>query len=202
MKKSIATLTVACGLLAASPAGATELVQNGNFDTGDFTGWTLVGDTASGDFIAGVAGDPANPANNIAYFNATTIGSVVQYLSTTPGQSYNWSFDLELTDSDGTPTNNFYFTFGDDFYEVMPGMTSLDWTTFSGVTGPATGSSTPIQFYFHTDNDYYLLDNVSFSAVGGVPEPSTWAMMILGFAAVGGSLRMTRRKRNVAVARA
>jgi hypothetical protein len=30
---------------------------------------------------------------------------------------------------------------------------------------------------------------------GGVPEPSAWALMILGFGAVGASLRMTRRGR-------
>ncbi len=39
------------------------------------------------------------------------------------------------------------------------------------------------------------LDNVSFAngAVGAVPEPSTWAMMILGFAGVG---FMAYRRRN------
>ncbi len=29
---------------------------------------------------------------------------------------------------------------------------------------------------------------------GGVPEPATWAMMILGFGMAGGALRTTRRK--------
>ena len=33
---------------------------------------------------------------------------------------------------------------------------------------------------------------------GGVPEPATWAMMIIGFGAIGGTLRIRRRK--VAVA--
>lgn len=34
--------------------------------------------------------------------------------------------------------------------------------------------------------------------VGGVPEPSSWAMMLLGFGAIGGSLRLGRRKRKIA----
>lgn len=38
--------------------------------------------------------------------------------------------------------------------------------------------------------------------VGGIPEPSTWAMMILGFGLVGGALRHSRRRRSGAVAQA
>lgn len=43
----------------------------------------------------------------------------------------------------------------------------------------------------------------SFSPIGSnaVPEPSTWAMMILGFAFVGGSLRTSRRRSLVVLGR-
>jgi len=34
----------------------------------------------------------------------------------------------------------------------------------------------------------------------GVPEPATWAIMLLGFGAVGGALRMSRRKASAALA--
>ncbi len=44
-------------------------------------------------------------------------------------------------------------------------------------TGPGTGGGT-----------------LTISQVGGaVPEPATWAMMILGFAAIGGTMRFRRR---------
>lgn len=33
----------------------------------------------------------------------------------------------------------------------------------------------------------------SFNVVGGVPEPTTWAMMLMGFAAIGFSMRRRRR---------
>jgi hypothetical protein len=41
------------------------------------------------------------------------------------------------------------------------------------------------------DNNGPLVDNISLS-IGAVPEPSTWAMMILGFGLVGASLRRRR----------
>ena len=41
------------------------------------------------------------------------------------------------------------------------------------------------------------IDDVSISASGGVPEPATWAMMLVGFAAMGATLR--RRRAMVAV---
>ena len=51
-----------------------------------------------------------------------------------------------------------------------------------------------------TNSDGFSLDNVSFAsaAVGAVPEPTTWAMMIIGFGAIGGAMRR-RRKVNVKV---
>lgn len=36
-------------------------------------------------------------------------------------------------------------------------------------------------------------------AAPAVPEPATWAMLIMGFFGIGGVLRLPRRKRNVAV---
>jgi hypothetical protein len=46
------------------------------------------------------------------------------------------------------------------------------------------------------------LSDISFSSgtVGAVPEPATWAMMLIGFGAVGGTARYRRRKTNVAFA--
>lgn len=40
---------------------------------------------------------------------------------------------------------------------------------------------------------YYALDDFTYHAVTSVPEPASWAMMILGFAMVGGTLRRRQR---------
>ena len=54
---------------------------------------------------------------------------------------------------------------------------------------------------FNADFSYndlsFSLTNVS--AVAPVPEPSTWAMLLVGFALAGGALRQ-RRKQTVRVA--
>nr|WP_126174641.1 PEPxxWA-CTERM sorting domain-containing protein [Altericroceibacterium xinjiangense] len=40
---------------------------------------------------------------------------------------------------------------------------------------------------------------VVYSSVGVVPEPATWAMMLLGFGAIGFAMRKAKRKPNVSV---
>ena len=64
----------------------------------------------------------------------------------------------------------------------------------------ATGAGS-LQMAFGTtsaDNIGPLLDNVRLD-VSAVPEPATWAMMLLGLGFVGGAMRSRRRKQNVAV---
>ena len=52
--------------------------------------------------------------------------------------------------------------------------------------------------------DQLILDNISVNAVGpigsAVPEPATWAMMIIGFGAVGSMVRTSRRRQAYAFA--
>ena len=53
--------------------------------------------------------------------------------------------------------------------------------------------------------DYYPYDNLggvtlNVQPAGGVPEPTTWALMLLGFIGLGSTLRRTRRQKAFAVA--
>jgi hypothetical protein len=61
--------------------------------------------------------------------------------------------------------------------------------------------ATSVSFYIYDDN---LSDNrggVSL-ALSAVPEPATWAFMIVGFGAVGASMRSARRIKNTSTATA
>lgn len=89
-----------------------------------------------------------------------------------------------------------------------PGNVFLDSITFVTGLDPATGladkgylgftSTTPIAgFQFESTNGGTLNTGFTDISIAAVPEPSTWAMMILGFAGVG---FMAYRRRNQGVA--
>jgi len=67
------------------------------------------------------------------------------------------------------------------------------WSTFSlsglfdQITITGTGSG------FHP----FGIDNINFASDGAVPEPATWAMMLLGFGAVGFAMRRERNSSKV-----
>lgn len=49
-------------------------------------------------------------------------------------------------------------------------------------------------------SDYLGIDNFRFvQSAAAVPEPATWAMLLVGFGFVGGSLRSARRRQKVSV---
>lgn len=76
-----------------------------------------------------------------------------------------------------------------------------------------TGTATSVQLFLrnaqpaYNGNDFALDDVylgttsiVNPGPVGGVPEPTTWAMMIVGFGAVGGAVRRSKVKSSASFA--
>ena len=64
-----------------------------------------------------------------------------------------------------------------DSFSTSAGFSSVD--NFYGFSGISFDSIKLTS----NNSDYFLLDNVQLSST--IPEPSTWAMLILGFAGVG-----------------
>ena len=188
MKASFILAGVA--LAFATPAAAQELVTNGGFETGNFNGFTLTGNTDATLVDTGAA-FVASGSYGAAFAPVDPLGGITQTLSTNAGQSYLISFDLR----------NLYGGTG-NFYDVLFGGVSLfsatnsaafNYTNFS-TTATAVGASTELTFNFQHDVYFFALDNVSVTAVNGaVPEPATWAMMLMGFGAMGVLLRRRRR---------
>jgi PEP-CTERM motif len=167
----------------ATPAAAQNIVTNGGFETGDFSGFTQFGNTG----FAGVEAGSASEGARSAFFGPIgSTGGISQTLATIAGQSYQISFDLQ--NDGGTPTS-FEALFGSNQLFSLTNSAAFGYTTFS-TTSTAVGASTALSFSFRQDPAFFSLDNISVTAVSGaVPEPATWAMMLLGFGMVGASMR-------------
>src|ERR1700691_6006704 len=94
-------ILTACVLLAMSNgvASAANLVTNGGFETGDFTGWSISGPQTGPPFIQ-VSGPTTyavalNPYQGNYFaelgFNGSD-GTLSQTIATTPGTVYNFSY--------------------------------------------------------------------------------------------------------------
>lgn len=67
----------------------------------------------------------------------------------------------------------------------------IDKIVFSDLVGVSTRNNNPT---LTNDFSFDSVRQVSFNAIGLVPEPATWAMFILGFGLMGGMLRLTRSR--------
>jgi hypothetical protein len=183
---------VAIALVTSMAANAAELVTNGSFETGDFTGWTQFGDTS----FTGVStecydGSCPTDGSNLAYFGPVNdVGGISQTLATGAGL-YNISFDL----------SNFQ---GESFSADFGGVTLLvnppqEGVTHYSFTDVAASGPTTLTFSFQDVPAYYTLDDVSVTAAG-VPEPASWALMLTGFFGLGATLRGARRRTAVSAA--
>lgn len=179
--KLLAVSAIAAALVYAAPASATNLVTNGGFEAGDLSGWTLTGNTS----FSGVDTSTVHSGNFAGYFGQVgSTGTLSQTLSTVAGQTYTISFWLE--DDGGTPSS-FDASFGGNELLALSNPDAFDYTLYS-YSLTASSASTLLSFTFRQDPAYFHLDDVSVSPAG-VPEPATWAMMMLGLGAAGLALR-------------
>ncbi len=99
----------------AAPAGATELLVNGGFETGTFAGWTVTDQAGgSGTFFIGTPGTStpnsgfataANPTGGSFYAVSDQSGpgahTLIQSFTVLPGSTVMLSFQMFVNDSSG-----------------------------------------------------------------------------------------------------
>lgn len=192
LNKVAATVAFAAAV-AAVPASAAELVTNGGFETGNFSGWTLGGNTG---FTGVTGGAVANTGSFGAFLGPVgSTGTLSQILNTVAGTQYSVSFDLRNTG--GIP--NFFDVIADGtsvFQLANSGGFPSTYTSFTGFLFTAATNATSLQIVYRQDPGFWHLDNVSVQGqLAAVPEPGTWALMLVGFGAVGTAMRSRSRRR-------
>jgi hypothetical protein len=90
----------------------------------------------------------------------------------------------------------------DNFYYLTGNFVSGNGLGFNTASGTSANLFTTVfdQYRVNSVNPFqsgFVQANSTVAAVSAVPEPSTWAMMMLGFGAVGGAMRAAKRKRKL-----
>lgn len=180
-------LGLATVLLVAALAPAAELVVNGGFETGDFTGWTLLGNTSN------TAVDPNFAYQGTYGAKLGSIGSdgfLSEILPTVTGQTYTLSYAVENV---GNPPDDFGVNWGG---VLVPGSNLVNVGPFPGTvysfTVVAPGPSTQLQFYFRQDPSFWGLDVVSVQGAAAVPEPASLGLAGLALLAAFGRRKFRR----------
>jgi hypothetical protein len=176
----------ALALAGVAKAGPVNLVDNGSFETGDFTGWTQGGNTGSTAVLSG-AYYVYSGAEDGTYFAVLgpvgSDGTLDQSLATTVGDTYTLSFYLA---SVGDSPSDFSASLGGTtLYSVIDPNSGGAYTQYVfGYT--ATSSSTDLNFTFRDDPAFMALDNIAVTlGAPSVPESKTLAAGLLALPALG-----------------
>ncbi len=193
-------------MAVATQAHAATIIQDGNFNDplapGSFvptsspfgTGnvWTVTG--GSVDLIGNYWQAPTLGGGSVD-LDGNAQGGIQQIFNTTEGR-YSLQFYLSANPDGGLGTKQVTVSVGgvnQDFFYTLTGANThgnmgyaLETLNFVSLGGPTTLS-------FQSDTAGSFGGVIGGVEVSAIPEPATWTMLLLGFGAIGWSLRSRRR---------
>lgn len=201
---------LACLVMAQPALAQTNL----GFDQGDISGWTQNGGSAGayGDSWSPEAGSSPTFHPHGGFFGYITAGDNTELA--TLSQTFALSAGGTISGLAGFANLDGFYAdpgafFNDTGFVAINGVHILDW---DGLTVGGFANSGWESFLFTADADGLytleigvqnggdgnvssstLLDSVRVRATPPIPEPASWAMMVLGFGAAGTALRTRRR---------
>ena len=173
---------------AAAPfAHAANIVTNGDFSTGDLTGWTSNLSIGFPWFSTGTSAQTGCIGDNCIHGTASQQDFLEQSLATVAGDSYTLSFDFR---SQGTPSE-LEALFGGVVISDLVDANLSSFTTFTYSGLVATSSATLLEFLGRNDPAALQLTNVSVVDNGPtgnspIPEPGTLVMVGSGLLSLAG----------------
>jgi PEP-CTERM motif len=207
MMKYLAVAISLLVLVAAPASAATNLLANGTFATGDFTGWTVGNscqtaynyfshEDACGVGSAQFWSNHTGAESTLAGAYAISALPLSETVTIDQAGLYEASFSMGANGGINNQIFSSYAIILDGSVVAQQSVTTpsgvmQEFTSDFNIAAP--GSHT-LEFDF---SPYGLISVDSFSlesvGAGGVPEPATWAMFLIGFGATGFVLRRAKR---------
>ena len=199
LKPAFTAIGALAMIAAASPAAAQQIININALDSSGQQVLSLAPGTYSVSLIGTANGGAYNAWNPWGVTNCSSPGTTCT----------GWVDDFGIT-YDGLTTvyvNGLHYLSDTDALAANQAIIASDSATFSpdqqtGVTN--SGGTIMFTLVAPTDVTFSIFDtpyydnsggiSLSLSAVrGAVPEPSTWALMLMGFAGLGLAVRRNRR---------